>query len=51
MQYFGCNCWLLCPQIGYSAAHLFYVGQAVVAAELLTLTGSTDTLIDICHVH
>ncbi len=27
------------------------LGQAVVAAELLTLTGSTDTLTDICHVH
>jgi len=27
-----------------------FLGQAT-AAELLTLAGSTDTLIDICHVH
>ena len=28
-----------------------FLGQTIAAAELLTLAGSTDTLIDICHVH
>lgn len=27
-----------------------FLGKAVEAAELLTLTGSTGTLIDVCHV-
>lgn len=28
-----------------------FLGQTIAASELLTLTGSTDTLIDVGHVH